>query len=1172
MRIAAFFRRRTGKYLLIATAILVGLYALLGFVVLPRYLHPQLEQAFSAALRREATVEKLYFNPFAFSTALRNVRIVQGPGKAGDPLFTAEEIYANVSFGPLLRGVPVLESVRIVRPHLRLRRNEDRRYNIQDLIDEWRNRPESDPALFTLNDLEVKDGAIDFDDDYTKEQHRITALNIGIPFLSNLPQEAEVKVQPSLSALINGAPLLIQGETQPFNDTQETTLRMRLDKLQLAKYVDYLPLRLHFHVAAGAIDGELQLKLSTAQGQLKALKLSGTASMQGLELQQLSGDRILAVPSMQLALEAYDLMRNELLISHLTMDQPSMQLTRYKDGRFNFVALSAAPVQTPSARVESPARSAPSTAAPPRPPFRFHLRQSEVRQGSLQYRDLYNAKIYQAALKNVGIKLANIGTGQSGTWQAAFDSDAGEAAAGEGKIALAPLQAEGDLKLRAVQIKRFLPLYADKTRLEIRDGLLDGQTHFEYTGGDRGKFRFTALQAALRNGQLGMTGERDALFLFPQLDVRDATVDFGERRLEMGELRALKGKGRIVRLKEGGLQLASPSQTKAAPQDPTKPWHTTIGRLAIQGFALDYEDRASVQPVKVSATAIDFTAEKFGSEGTAPVSLKAMINKTGTLSLSGPLGINPLRGTLDAEARGIDLVQFEPYWRDRVNFDLKRGVIGTRGQFNFNPGQGESAIAFKGNVRLANVHAADRASDGDLLRWRSLFLRNVNFQSAPFKAAIERITLSDFYSRLVLQADGKLNVQSLRVPSSPTEADATPSAPVPEAPKRVVQIGGIELREGRVSFADFFVKPNYSAELNKVAGTVSEISPGKPGQVDIRAALNNSAPVNIEGLINPLSKELFLDLHASARGVDLPTLSPYTIKYAGYGIERGKLSFRVHYVLENRQLSAENQLTLDQLVFGERAGEQGPNLPVHLAVALLKDRNGVINLNLPISGSLDDPQFSLGGLIGRMFVNLVLKVVTSPFALIGSMFGGGESGELSYVEFEAGESRLDDGDKEKLDKLAAALRERPALRLDIAGYADPSRDREGLQRLGLLQLMKAQKATETGARNLDEVEIAAHERDKYLALAYKASDVAKPRNFIGIPKDIPPAEMEKLLLAAIKVDEEQLRSLANARAHAAREWLVSRDAPGDRIYLVASSLDTSELKDGAPTRVEFTLR
>ena len=167
--------------------------------------------------------------------------------------------------------------------------------------------------------------------------------------------------------------------------------------------------------------------------------------------------------------------------------------------------------------------------------------------------------------------------------------------------------------------------------------------------------------------------------------------------------------------------------------------------------------------------------------------------------------------------------------------------------------------------------------------------------------------------------------------------------------------------------------------------------------------------MDIKGKLNPLSKELFLDIVADAREIELSPMTPYSAKYVGYGIEKGKLSFNVKYKLDNRKLTAENKIILNQLTFGEKIeSPTATKLPVLLAVALLKDRNGVIDVDLPISGSLDDPQFSVGGLVLRIVINLITKAVTAPFSLIASAFGGGGSGEeLSYIEFANGRASLD---------------------------------------------------------------------------------------------------------------------------------------------------------------------
>lgn len=1169
-------------------AIGVAIYAALGFLALPFFVQPRMERILGEALHRELKAESLYFNPFSFSVRARGVRIADAP--AGQPasdlsVLRADELYANVSLLSLLRGVPVFDSVRLVRPHLSLRRNEDRSYNVQDLIDEWRNKPASDPTRFSLDDLEVIDGRIDFDDRLSGEKHEITALNLAVPFLSNRLDDIDVKVQPRLKALVNGAPMEIQGETTPFHDSHQTVLRLKLDDMQVAKYLDYIPVRLHFD-ATGTLDADMQLTLSTAEGKLKSLKLAGIALAQNLELQQLSGDTIAAIPALRIALESYDFLGKEMRISHVDITQPRVQLMRYKDGRLNAVALSYAPL--PAQTSAAPAKAAPeksSTArepAQPPKPFRFHIGQGSLEGGTLRYKDIYHERNYQLDLGKVAISAKNLGSGTRGEWEISFDSASKESAQGKGTLGFAPFAMDGRLDLRAVQLKQWTPYYGELMTLDVREGVVDAQSHFEVATGK--PVRFSEGRYSLRNAQLGVKQERAVLWRFPSLVISGVEIDAGKRVMRAEEAVVDQGYGLIRRQKDGKLLLPELLvRHEQGAKDTSPKWERGLNRLSIRGFALDYEDQGKAKPIKAGATHIDIDATNLSTAAATPaqLSLKAMLNKTGTLSIAGPYDAQNGSGTLDIEARGIDLVPFEPYWAHLVNVDMGRGVIGGRGRLLLgkNP-EGAMQVAYKGHVRVGNIEARQHGTGEELLNWRSLFFRNVDLQTAPLKVAVERIILSDFYARLVLRADGTLNIKSWRPPAETPQDAPGPAAEAPpkptsaSAPRTVADVGGIELRNGRVSFADYFIKPNYSAELQEVVGTVSAFHPDKPGEVEIRANMNGNAPVLVTGLINPLAKEIFLDLNASAQGIDLPALSPYSIKYAGYGIERGKLSFKAHYLLENRQLSADNQVRLDQLTFGPRqSGEGGPDLPVNLAVALLQDRNGVIDVNLPISGSIDDPQFSLGGLIGRMFLTLVWKAVTSPFALIGAIFGGGgDNAELSYALFEPGTAVPRETAKEKFDKLATALEERPQLNLDVIGRADAVADRDALRKAALLRDLRAQKALATGVPNSDTLEISAEEYQKYLPLVYKASSISKPRNIIGIAKDLPPAEMEKLLLEGVPAGDEQMRTLANQRALAAMNAIIAEGGPRERIYIVAPKLDTGDIAEGNAARVEFALR
>lgn len=333
--------------------------------------------------------------------------------------------------------------------------------------------------------------------------------------------------------------------------------------------------------------------------------------------------------------------------------------------------------------------------------------------------------------------------------------------------------------------------------------------------------------------------------------------------------------------------------------------------------------------------------------------------------------------------------------------------------------------------------------------------------------------------------------------------------------------------------------------------------------------------MDVSGHLNPLAPALYLDITGAAKGIDLPRFTSYAAKYAGYPIIRGRLSVDVSYKVDGGKLEATNRLLLEPLAFGERvASPSATDLPVLFAVALLKNSRGEIDINLPISGSLNDPQFSLGAVIVRVIVNLLVKAATAPFALLAAAFGSGE--ELGYVEFAPGSAALGAAQIRRLDMLAQALADRPELRPEIVGSVDPARDMEGLRRSKYEA--KLRDRARAGGAPVDPAGTAidAAERPALIARVDAEEKIPdKPRSVLGFAKAIPVPEMEALILANLAVTPGDLRTLADERAGAVRKYLESPGRVAPERLIVAAPRRTAEdiqYNKGAPTRVDFSLR
>lgn len=737
----------------------------------------------------------------------------------------------------------------------------------------------------------------------------------------------------------------------------------------------------------------------------------------------------------------------------------------------------------------------------------------------------------------------------------------------------------------------------------------------------------SALRAKVRQFELEQASlrfedanpQRPMRFAAGGIDVKvaDVSADSGERRvgidrIESGSAHLDLQQGLVATESLGAAPpaAAAPAKARGGRSQIGEPpaWVVSMDHLSIAHWSARVRTLGLPQPSITSVSGLALQADALTTRPGSPpgkVQLTAQINRGGAVSIAGAAGLAPLHADLALDLKRVDLLPAQPYVTGGINLLITRAELSARGHMTVDQNAGGSLRAsYRGRASVGNLATVDKLSGQDFLDWKSLSFDGINARLSPFSLDIDRIALNDFFARVILDASGRINLQDI-IRASPAErrslTSAQPQSGAPggqgaraqaqapeaaprsaSAPPGPIHIRQVTLQGGRVQYTDHFIKPNYSADLADVAGAVTGLSSvaGTAAEVDLRGSVNN-APLTVGGTINPVQGDLSLDLKASVHGMELSPLSPYSGKYVGYGIERGKLSFEVAYKLEHRQLTAQNRLVLDQLVLGDKVDSpSATQLPVRLALALLKDRNGVIDVNLPIGGSLDDPQFSVGGLIVRVLVNLVTKAVTAPFAWIGSLFGHGE--ELQYLDFAPGSDRIDAKSQDRLQVLAKAMQDRPGLNLEIQAEVDRPLDAQGLRHRDLDTWVRAVKAKDLAGEGQhvapDAVTVTPQEYPALLQRVFEGAKLPKLQTASGEQGTPAPGEMEKRLLAATHIDDAQLIDLGNRRSLAVEQWLqdaghVSRD----RLFLIAPSLsgpDPSQPPDAEakPSRIKFSLR
>ena len=1190
----------------------LGLLALwlVAWLGMPPLLKWQLAKQGTAALGRQVTVDRVDFRPWSLEISIEGLRVANAAGDGEQ--FSLGRLYANAELQSLFRLAPVLDALVLEHPRLVLRHLGEGRYDVDDVLQRLRpkeDEPSSDPAHFALFNLSLSDGELAFIDDSVGVTHQLSGLSVGVPFLSNLPSRRDVVTQPRLAFVLNGSAFDSSASTTPFAHTRETDASVDIPELDLAPYLPYWPADWPVKPEAGVL--QLALKLAFEHQDTPRLSLSGTAALSNLRVVERTGTsttaELLTWDRLGVTLNRVEPLAGQVDLAAIDWKSPTVSISRDAAGLLNLqrVAQAWADQSRSAASPPAPATVAPRASPAPASPWKVSVARLNLEGGTVRWRDASTKPAAQLALEALSVQA------QALSWpmQAPVPFEV-SARLGQTPLSLKGTATDAEAKAQAsmgeLPLSTFAP-YAASVLTQELDGRLAADLDVEWRAAKADQPMGLLVHAPridLSEARLGSSRQPQASLR--GLQVQDARIDLAGSTVVVGKIVLDRPQVRAQRDKAGRWMvdgwMKAPDATAAAPASKPaepSPWQVTLADVQIDAGAVALEDLALARPVRLDLNQIRLQVKNLQplarSQPDMPVSLQLRMGaargnraEPGRLALDGTLRLpgkserdaDSLRTQLKVQADKLPLHALEPYFGDRLNLDLLRADTSYRGTVEAALPSAGLRLSVAGNVGLDDFAANTLSPAEELLAWKSLQVRGLRLAMAPgqvTRVAVQETVLSDYFARLIIDETGRINLQGLvkhegdaPPPAGATAPAATASPPQPPSasagavPDPDIRFGPISLVNGRVLFSDRFIKPNYSANLSELTGSLSAFASVPPGgapqmaDLTLRGRAEGTAALEIDGKLNPLAQPLALDIRALVRNLELPPLSPYTVKYAGYGIERGKLSMDVAYKIEpNGQLTASNQIILNQLSFGDRVeGSEAPNLPVKLAVALLADRNGVIDINLPVSGSLNDPQFKLAPLIFRLIFNLIGKAITSPFSLVASAFGGGGE-EMSRVAFTPGSKALDAEARQRLDAVAKALADRPSLQITVVGHGDLEAERSGYQRARLDERVVAEKRRQlarNGAAISDTLAVTPAEYPALLKEVYRRTDIPKPRNLVGMAKDLPQAEMEALLLASIPVTPDAIRDLAVARGVVVKDYLAARQLPEDRMFLGAPQL------------------
>ncbi len=1194
--LAVYRSRRTRKTVLILAIVLV-LFGLFGFFAAPSIIRSQIEKRASAALDRPVTLGAVHLNPYTLRLELDQLHIGERDGKTS--FVDVDQVVANTSWATLFRLAPVLDELSLQRPRLRIARTADQRFNFSDIVDRYASQPadpNAKPSRFALSNISVHGGDIVFDDQATKATHHVEQLEVGIPFLANLPSSTDVFVKPLLAMKVDGSPVRIDGQTKPFATNRDSTIGFQLDRFDLPRYLGYVPKPLPVAIPKGLLSGAVELHfLQTPEA--PQVRLIGHLQLDDFALDSSKGEPIARLGHGTAELADVQPLVSRYQFGAMKLDQAQVYYTASEGGHSNFDTLMA---PSPSTPAEPEKKAAPTD---------LRIASLALTGSAVHYTDATQNKLDLSNLHGnlLGLSMLAAPPAKLDLAGQLFGGDIGA----KGTLDLSASKLNAALTLKQVDMVPLQAMAGSAMAARAAKGKLDASGQVQLDWGKAVNVHLAPAHATVTDFALEAAGKGQAAPVgWSKLDADITEIDLASRQARLASLVTNGMRLDVQRAANGTISLTQLfAPPKGAPRVPAKPaeagpaWQWSIAHLGVEDGGVRFTDRAAggdkpaLVEIKALKGGIDDLSDKF--DRPRALKLEGSIGK-GSFSASGKVQPSPAVADLDVTTRGLDIATFAPYISVPLNVTISSARMSGKGRVHYDGRGKEPKFTFKGNAALERVRVQDKVTGDDFMRWSALNAGNLDvaYGSGAPRMHVGSLVLSAFYARLIVNANGRLNLSDVvakpeqEAPVSVTRAETpaqaasakaaeAPKPAEPAAPAADIQIGQITLVNGQLNYTDNFIKPNYTANLTKVTGKIGAFGTagGPPADVAVQAQLDDSSPVDISGSMNPLTPVAFLDIKGKANDVELTRLSAYSSKYTGYPITQGKLTVDVHYLLDQRKLQADNHIFITQLTFGDRLESPGiSHLPVKLAVALLKDTEGNIDVNVPVSGSLDDPQFSMGGLIWRAIGNLIARAATAPFRLLGAAFGGGGHEDLGYVEFDPGSALLNAAAQERLGKVVAMLNQKTSLTLDIVGRVDPSQDQNGLRKVTVDEMVRKEKVLDESGKNADvspaalaAVSITPDEYERYLRRAYKHADVEKPHNVLGLNKSLEPDDMRALLETNVKTDDAAMRDLAERRAAAVRDWLKGKLA--DSRYAMKDPKLTPEGIDdkGKTTRVEFGL-
>ncbi|MGO2135584.1 DUF748 domain-containing protein [Marinobacter sp.] len=783
-------------------------------------------------------------------------------------------------------------------------------------------------------------------------------------------------------------------------------------------------------------------------------------SVEALNLTAQDGDseKVVGFDRLYINLNFFALFRGVVGFEAIELDEPFIRLDLLEDYNVNFArdfqAASAGKDSLPPEQTEPEDNQAPPS---------LYFQQLTVNGGELLFRDFTQPEMAEFRVTPLDLTLNDLATWQRDDHSSDYHLQAAlgnQTIEWQGSLSVTPLFSSGNLAVSGVDHKTIGHFLAPYLPYDLRGGKVTVRSDYELQFAD-------TLYLSTSNGQLSVKELAIALnkqskqsrLTTATIAIEDIGFDLNALEASVGPISVEQPDIKLARNKAGEIDWVAELTAFANNNEPKEPATQTPGpaagkqafRWSLAGVTVSdgrvlWQDQQPDQPAELALEQLSLNTGDISSEMEEPMSyqLQAALASGGKFSLNGQVTPEPFNLEAAMSGSGIMLAAFEPYLQESANLAVAGGELGLDGNLDLDGQQDPLTGTFSGTAEVAGLNLQLPGSSKRLISWQTLRLAPIEYNVHPARLEIGTVTLAQPAINLVRNSNGVHNVEQIVPATESGNASAEPQQGAGKEAPFIFRIGQLMVEKGEIDYTDRTLDPTFTTTLNQLNGTVTGLSNVSPqqGKVSLNGRLG-SGSVEFDGNIGTLGTEGKSNLMLTMSDLSLPRLSPYLSRYLGYGVDSGKLNLDLDYEITGSQIDASNKVVLDRLGLGKAvASEEAINAPVKLGLALLRDSEGVIEVHLPISGNMDNPEFSIGQVVMGTFVNVLAKAATSPFSVLGTLadLAGLSGEELGQMSFEPGTAKLAPGEADKLAVLAKALQDRPDLLLNIRGGVSPSAD------------------------------------------------------------------------------------------------------------------------------------